>query len=373
MREKKLGGRIWLGLGLVAALIAMAFLQSTDNVLQYAVASPNGESDIKQALDARGEMLNELSDCTSALAVGAVSEKVSVSAGDQSDSAAVYAVGEGWFEVHPVFLKDGRRLTETELRQGDHVALLDADLAFELFGSELPEDAMVRIGNGEYQVVGTIRHTRSVGEKCDHCAYVPLTSEVSEKRNTLLMVARPIENSGAATMFESTVRTNWRDDGCFYNLEKETLRQMMLPRLLLLIFGMSVLFSLLRRMNRWLMGKVADYREKLRWNYFKKTISMLLGIGLGCLLGYGALLAALYGLMSFSIYPLTVFTEWVPENIVEWTSLKNVFWNLSNSAASLVKVGTREMRRVEFWGSILRWSVLSMLIGGLLMGKRKRQ
>lgn len=358
-------------IGLLAAAVSIGFLCSMPDTLQYAVAAPNGETDLKRALEAKKDTAEQLADCTLAIAVGAITEKSSVSAGEMIESAMVYAVGEGWFEIYPVFMSEGRRLTETELRQGDSVALLDEKLAFLLFGSELPSDASVDIDETKYRVVGTIRHSRSVGESMEHCVYVPLTSAPKAQRNVLMTAAKPIANSGAQTMFESAMRSAWRSDGCFYSVKKEALRQMMLPRILLGLFGLSLVMALMRRMNRLFSKKVERYREKLRWNYFKDTLPMLLGMIVVCLLGYAVILAMLYALIAFSVQPLTVFTEWVPENFVKWSSLKNVFWSLTNSAAKLVKVGTREMRRLEFWGGILRWGTISALSGALLARRRK--
>ena len=282
----------------------------------------------------------------------------------------MYAVGEGWFEVYPVFIVNGRRLTETELTQGDCVALLDEGLAFSLFGSELPSNARVNIGKIEYRVVGTIRHRRNVGEGMEHCVYVPLTSAEKLESNALMFVAKPIAKSGAQIMFENTIRAVWNMDGCFYNTKKEVLRQMMLPRMLLLSFGLSTILALLRCMNRVSIEKVKTYREKLRWNYFQNILPMLSKSIIICLLGYILIVSLLYALIAFSIQPLTTFTEWVPENIVEWSSLKNVFWNLTDNAAKLVKVGSREIRQIEFWGRILHWSMVVILVGVIQMRRK---
>lgn len=369
-RELSRGACLLLIVGLLAALLSMAFICAVPNSLQYAVAATGGEAELRRTVKIRNDAAEQLADCASAVTVGAVTETASVTAGDISKTAAVYAVGEGWFEVYPVFMTEGRRLTETELRRGDCVALLDSELAFALFGSELPSDAQITIGEQEYRVTGTVRHRRSVGEAEQHCVYLPLLSDAKARRDTLLIAAKPIANTGAHTMFESQMRSAWRSDGCFYNLQKEALRQMMLPRALLLVFGLGVILALLRGMNRLFSQKCAAYREKLRWNYFKDTLPALLGtIGIG-LAGYAAILALLYGLFAFSIQPLTVFTEWVPENFVKWSSLRNVFWSLTTAAAKLVKVGTREMRRLQFWGGILRWSMIAMLSGTLLLRKK---
>ena len=374
MNKKKKGVAAWalLVVGAVMMLISLGNLLAARELLQYAVV-PRGEMDaaVSQLLTVKREVADTLADCTSALAVGGVTEKASVSAGSVNQTCAVYAVGEGWFEADPVFLTAGRRLTETELKLGDKVAMVDEQLAFQLFGSELPEDAKATIDGVEYAVVGAYRHRRSVGEAAQYSAYVPLLSANQNARDELLFIAVPVANTGARTMFESTMRANWEQDGCFISIGKEALRQRMIVRMLLLVFGLSVIFRLMHRMNGAAARSWTRFQERLRWNYFRTAAPSLMAFLGICLIGYGALLALLYALAAFSIQPLYTFPEWVPENVVEWSSLKAVFWNLAGDSAKLVRVGTRELRIVEFWGRILRWGTLSALYGALLLRIRR--
>ena len=374
MNKKKKGVAAWalLVVGAVMMLISLGNLLAARELLQYAVV-PRGEMDaaVSQLLTVKREVADTLADCTSALAVGGVTEKASVSAGSVNQTCAVYAVGEGWFEADPVFLTAGRRLAETELKLGDKVAMVDEQLAFQLFGSELPEDAKATIDGVEYAVVGAYRHRRSVGEAAQYSAYVPLLSANQNARDELLFIAVPVANTGARTMFESTMRANWEQDGCFISIGKEALRQRMIVRMLLLVFGLSVIFRLMRRMNGAAARSWTRFQERLRWNYFRTAAPSLMAFLGICLIGYGALLALLYALAAFSIQPLYTFTEWVPENVVEWSSLKAVFWNLAGDSAKLVRVGTRELRIVEFWGKILRWGTLGALYGALLLRIRR--
>lgn len=374
MNKKKKGVAAWalLAIGAVMMLISLGNLLVTRELLQYAVV-PRGEMDaaVSQLLTVKREVADTLADCTSALAVGGVTEKASVSAGSVNQTCAVYAVGEGWFEADPVFLTAGRRLTETELKLGDKVAMVDEQLAFQLFGSELPEDAKATIDGVEYAVVGAYRHRRSVGEAAQYSAYVPLLSANQNARDELLFIAVPVANTGARTMFETTMRANWEQDGSFISIGKEALRQRMIVRMLLLVFGLSVIFRLMRRMNGAAARSWTRFQERLRWNYFRTAAPSLMAFLGICLIGYGALLALLYALAAFSIQPLYTFTEWVPENVVEWSSLKAVFWSLAGDSAKLVRVGTRELRIVEFWGRILRWGTLGALYGALLLRIRR--
>ena len=371
-KEWRKGPLIMLLLGGILALTALAMLAPVKDVLQYAIAAPDGEDEVLRLVKAKREADASLMDCTEVTAMSGAMESASVSADGKSGTAAVYAVGEGWFEIYPVFLVQGRRITETELARGDKVALLDEALSFSLFGAEMPEGAKVSIGGEEYAVVGTVRHRRSVGEAAEHYACIPLLSNPGASMDVLMVSAKPVPNSGARTMFETTMRGEWAAVVSFYSLEQDVIRRTMLLRLALLVFGMAGVLALLRRMNRAAERGIAAYRAALSRQYFPQTIPRLLGLIGGCLVGYAVLLALIWLLAAYSIQPLYVFTEWVPENIVSWTSLKNVFWNLTGSAAQLVKVGTREMRRIEFWGAMLRWGTICALWGALLMRRKER-
>ena len=56
---------------------------------------------------------------------------------------------------------------------------------------------------------------------------------------------------GARTLFQTAAREGWQSGGSLYSLGKEAMRRTMLPRMLLLAFGLSALAALLRRMNGW--------------------------------------------------------------------------------------------------------------------------
>lgn len=187
----------------------------------------------------------------------------------------------------------------------------------------------------------------------------------------MMISAKPIPESGARTMFESSVPSAWREGGSALSLEKEAMRRLILPRMLLFVFGMTVILALLRRMNGIAKNRIAWYRNAIRWNYFKQTVPKLLAVIGICLGGYGAILAVLSALMSFTIQPLYVFTEWVPDNFVAWSSLTKVFWNLVSDHAKLIRTGTPGLRIIEFEGGVLRWGVICILTGTILMRVKK--
>ena len=169
------------------------------------------------------------------------------------------------------------------------------------------------------------------------------------------------------------MQNQWQDGGTLIDLSKEAMRRTILPRMIVLVVGLYVLVGLFRRMTALAGDWFGRFRSALSMSYFKSLIPRLLGIILLSVLGYAVLIGAAWALMAFSVQPLYVFTEWVPENIVEWSSIQKVFWNLTGDAAQLVKIGSRELRTVEFWGGILRWGMIALLLGAAMRRARPKK
>lgn len=369
-------------LGAAMALCALGMLWQTRDVLQYGAVAPlPGEKGETYASLARsgvkmGEGMKETLAWTT---VGGTLSSVSVSAGDNSEDAALWAIGEGWLEVYPRFLTRGRLISEGELKEGERVAMLDEELAFKLFGEELPEDAAVKFNDVEFRVVGAVRHAgslfggRGVGEGARYDLYVPLLAAARAEfaLDTLVLSALPQGGAGAAQLFAEAAEGQWMPGGELIHLKKEAMRRTILPRMILLIVGLYIIVGLFRRMTALAAGRIGRFREALRHNYLKPLIPRLIGLIALIALGYGALIGLTYLLLVFSAQPLYVFTEWVPENIVAWSSISKVFWSLTSSAARLVRVGTRELRVVEFWGGVLRWGAILALLGAAMRGRKK--
>ncbi len=376
--------RVLTALGALLALLALVMLFQTRGALQYCVLTPDagekGDNLIKLC-DAARKLDGSMKDALKWVALGGDAGKLTLSAGSASEEACVFAIGEGWLEVWPRFLIQGRRIGESELEQGARVAMLDEKLAFRLFGEELPEDAEVKLNGERFRVVGTVRHAgtlfggRGVGDRCPYDAYVPLTAaaRAGMKLETLTLSALPGGSAGAAQLFEEAARSQWLAGGRLIDLDKEAMRRTILPRVVLLIAGLYALVGLFKRMTRLAAGWFAGFREALKGSYFKRLIGRLAGIVALALLGYGALIGATYLLMAFSVQPLYTFPEWVPENIVEWSSITRVFWNLTAAAAEPVRVATRELRVIEFWGGVLRWGIVLALLGVGLRGNRRQE
>lgn len=374
--------RVLMALGAAMLLLSLAMLSRTSSALQYCAAAPvpgeKGENYAKLA-DSGVKIGENLKEALAWTAVSGTAGSIAVSAGEHSEQAALWAVGEGWLEVYPRFIEQGRRLSETELKEGARAAVLDAELAFRLFGEELPEDAAVKMNDVAFRVVGTVRHAgsllggRGVGDSQRYDVYVPLRSVGAAQfpLDTVCLSALPVGGgAGAAQLFQEAAG-DWLAGGTFINLGKEAMRRTILPRMMLLIAGLYALVGLFGRMTRLASGWVDRFREALSRSYIGALIPRLLGLIALILLGYGALIGLTWLLMVFSAQPLYVFTEWVPENIVAWSSISKVFWNLTGEAAALLRVGTRELRVVEFWGGFTRWGTVLILLGAALRGNRR--
>ena len=370
-----------MAIGMAMALCALGMLSQTRDALQYCALAPgskDGGAELGRLSDSARRLGDSMKDALSWVAMGGTGGAVDVTAGENSAQASLYAMGEGWLEVNPRFLVQGRRVGESELRQGDRVAMLDEKLAFRLFGEVLPEDAEVRIGGGSWRVVGTVRHAgsllggRGVGDERPYDVYVPLLALGAEDPPLVMLAlsAIPTGGRGAARLFEDAARGQWLDGGQLVDLKKEALRRVILPGAALLAVGLYALVGLFRRMTALAAGWLTGFREALSRAYFDKLIGRLAGIVALTLLGYGALIAATWLLLDVAARPLYVFGEWVPENIVSWTSITRVFWSLTEAAATPVRLGTRELRVIGFWGGLLRWGTVLILLGAALRGPK---
>lgn len=369
-------------LGALMALFALGMLSQTPKLLQYCVLPPEpGEKgeNVIALIESAQKLGQDMKDTLSWTALGGACKSASLSSDAASQEVNLIAMDEGWLEVYPRFLVKGRRIGESELSQGARVIMLDDEAAFKLFGTELPEDARATLNGQTYRVVGTVRHAgsvfggRGVGDVLPYDAYIPLRSAVADgvTLQTLTLSAVPQGGAGATRLFEDSANL-WSADGQLIDLSKEAMRCTILPRVLLLIVGLYIMVGLFKRMTRLVLRWADGFRQAMKQNYIKALIPRLLGLIALALVGYGALIGVTYLLMVFSAQPLYVFTEWVPENIVEWTSISRVFWNLTSEAGALVRIGTRELRVVAFWGGLLRWGVILALLGAALLPKARK-
>ena len=376
MKKIRKGPLVLCAVGAVLVIFGLLNLAFRPAVLEYALPSghlldPVNEGEEMDAphsrlLTARDAVAEALSGAVSDLAVGGMKQGVSVSMGESGETATLYSVSDGWFEIYPGLLRDGRLFSVPEQKNGSLVAVLDEKLAFRLFGAENPLEGKVCISGLEFQVVGVTRYARGVGQLDEFAAYIPFLASAGMEQDTITLSAKPIPNSGASIMFASTAQSQFAPDGCFYDTDKEVLRAVMILRILFLFAGLFALMGLLKWMNNQTLAAMDRFRARLNEEYLKRMLPRLAGDILLGILAYGAWVGVVYLLLRFSIEPLYVFTEWVPENVVELGSWKNVFWNLMGEQNRPVTVTTRLMNEIRFYGLMIRTGTLAALAGALL-------
>ena len=383
-KRRSIPAKLLIFAGAVLQLAAALMLLSVDPLLEFTMPAPDvrsiaatenrpayAETRLEPLIESREDIEEQLGDAVTALSVGGLRAGTEVSGGGMSSKATLRAVDVRWLETCPRQLASGRWMDSGELKRGANVAVLDADLAFALFGSDGAEDKEIEIENVRYAVIGTVRHRRSVADADKFGLYIPLAAAVKQglQLDTLTMHALSAISSGLDQSFMEAMRSAW-GDGEFHNLRKERMGALLLTRLLLSAFGMALVFRLARRfavlLRRW-REQIAALQAR---SYARRWLGPALLRALGGLLGGALLLTAAYALLSFAIEPVYTYPEWVPESLVSLSALRNVFWDRAAHAARLLPVRTPESVRIAFWGSLDRAGAVALLLG-LALGRKK--
>lgn len=368
-RKHRIGVWLLAALGLVLISAGLFFTVETKPLLEYVLPAVQSESEIAALVKKKDESLQSMAGSLEASCVAATMSGVAVSAPDAGTSAqaALFAGGEGFFEVYPRYLRSGRLLSETELKNGACRAVLDEDLAFKLFPTIDPVGQKISINGIELEVVGTVRHSRRVGEAELYTVYAPLLAVKNAPFEIMTLSAKPLSGSGASVMFESTASDNWRSGGEMLQTQKEVQRALLPIRYVLCIFAVAVLVRLLGVVNGFSHRAIDDIRQRLKQDYIKKLLPRIAVYALGLLACYGILVLFAYFVAERAAAPLYIFTEWVPDSIVEWSSIRAVFWNLAIDAVRPVRAATGTIRAIQFWAGVIRWGVLFCLCSCVLL------
>lgn len=378
-QKRKIGLMLALTfIGLALALAGTIELYMTPDALQYCALPGDDEWTPQRLNRMRENIATALGESSLGGAFSMVCATGNLTSRDRKADATAWAIGEGWLEIYPRYLTWGRRLSETELREGGRVMMMDERLAFQLYGTPLPENPRIDYLGHSYRVVGAVRHAgsllggRGVGDLTDYDFYIPLPTALEDGLvpTTQMFSIRPAASTGVEPQFLDAVKNNWRQDGTPINLKKESMRGSILPRIVFLIFGVYGLTLLFQRLGAFLAARRARFRELLTHTYLRSQWPRLILLILLHILGYGAAVALAAGLVVLSAQPIYVFTEWVPENIVAWSSIARVFWNLTTAAAGLTSVASRELRVIAFWSGVIRWATVLLLVASAMRQRR---
>lgn len=374
-------GKWLIVLGAALLIYPLFCLYRMDPVAQYIAPSPQELTESELATLPEGEPLPEselhvlnkdwenlrieLGEGAQA-GIAAYAYERSVSSDAQNVEATLVCVGEGWFDAHPRYLTDGYLFAHADYETGACKAVLDEELAFQLFPTTDACGSRVQLGGVWYDVVGVVRRADTPGDTDEYRIYIPLQTAASARMQTdYTLIECMTENSGTKRALES-VAEELLGDGSYYDAEKEVMRATMIVRVMVIIFALYALARLLDMWNRRTVGLIVGWNEEVMQRYFKTMLPKVIGLSFVQLLGYAALALAAWGVLSLTIEPMYVFTEWIPENFVSWESLKGRFDDLLLENARIVRYNTREYASIRFYGALVRWGVVSVLAGAAL-------
>jgi putative ABC transport system permease protein len=132
----------------------------------------------------------------------AASRQAQVIYGNQNWSSSVSGTTNAFLEVRNWTLDSGRRFNENEVRAGQAVCILGATVRKELFGSQSPLGATIRLGKISFKVVGGLaaKGLSSFGTDQDDLVLVPLrTFQRRMAGNTDVSVVYISARDGVAT------------------------------------------------------------------------------------------------------------------------------------------------------------------------------
>lgn len=373
MEKRKHRGALIIALGAALLLAGALLLRDAGDGLQYILPAPQmteSGGELEALYEDGQKQLAGMADSFTDYAVGARLQQANlVSESGQSAQTAVYAVGEGYFDVMHETLRAGRYISAADVARGESAIVIDERTALAFFAGDDPLGQTVALDGHKYEVAGVIAAGRRLGERDEHVAYVPITtaSRNGLQMDTVELNAHGVSAVGSAILMEDTLSA-WKRGGSFYSFGKLALGAAMPLRWALLFVGAAVLLSLLARLNAAAWGRVCHYARQLKTRYARSMIGGMAASAVLCLLGYAALAGAAFLLAKFSIEPLYVFTEWVPEVVVELSSLAGRFWSLNDMNAAPVRYVSRTLCQIELGRGLLRWGMAAALLGLLLHG-----
>ncbi len=133
-----------------------------------------------------------------------------VSANGRLRRTTVNGVGAGMLKVYSIKVKTGQFLPDEGLEQARAFVVLGARLKSELFGSENPLGARVRVGNLQFRVIGVLEAKgQFLGIDLDDAAYIP-TARALElyNRDGVMTIDLAYQEGVASARIVSSIKTS---------------------------------------------------------------------------------------------------------------------------------------------------------------------
>lgn len=306
-----------LGLALIVTGTAAALGQRT-NLFEYAAPAPapSGDTTARTRLEELGGLIPEYEWCA---ALRTQNAEASTAAGARM-TVTLYAVSEGYFDLHHETPESGRLLTPDDIRSGRAAAVINQSCARELFPGADAVGQTLTYNGREMTVAGVTKSGFRPGETTDAVVWIPMAQADTGNRQETAAPTLEIR-AAAPTQAQSAGLKNilgqWLPGGTAW--EYGRLRMTVLMPLWLI--GAAAGLQALKRLIILAIGKGKELyrglRERLKNRYPGQMKARLAGAGLLAIAAGAALAGLAYLYLRYLMIPLHTFTDWIPGALVD--------------------------------------------------------
>lgn len=372
--------------GILLMAYCIYTIEQVPGLLQYIVqadvetdtgGAEKPPTQLKQRLESYEALLPELREIAEACTLTGTAAQVSVADDDAEGStqatAGLMAVGPNHFVVHPALPLVGRLLHEEEMAAGERVALIDEQLAIDLFKMADVVDRDIYLQGQAYRVVGVLRHQKHVEDQADQYVYIPMETVAKDTKLPVQMLrvsAVPVRNGGAMDVFQNSIQ-KLKPGGTLYDLRQERAGATIWARFLGCGVGFALLGMLITKFVQSIVNLHQQMKRRLENQYASRLLPYLIGHVLVRLVALVALTAIAAGIMTLLLEPIQAYPQYVPEIVVEPESILKTFWDLRRAESTPIVLRTPQVVRLIYFGGMCNIATILTLAGGCLLFWRR--
>ena len=243
--------------------------------------------------------------------------EISASATAVRQTVTLYAVGEGYADLHHETLLSGSYITGEDIRNGRKAALINQSCAFSLFPSTDPIGQTLICNGKELEIIGVTKEGFRPGEAADHIIWIPFPLAETKSPGTMTLEIRVRSGSQAKNNILKTLLSQWHTGGTAHDFSRLRLETLMPLWFLGAVAGFQLLKLLTEKTVRVKKDLCRSFRARLETSYPGQLKGALLGTILIGICAAALLLACIYAFLSYLMIPLYTFTDWIPEAFVD--------------------------------------------------------
>ncbi len=340
-------------------------LAGQKDLLEYAApyhapqADPEGNREELPLVELLRSLRDQLPEASLAASIVKRDGQAQSTAGREAD-CSIQGITEGWFDLYHRALLTGRLFGQEELNSTKRVAVVDAGLAFTLWGSGEAVGHTLVLFNEEFQVIGVVRQQSNLPMPTNgQGVYIPLPAAVRAGMEADMQL---ISVSGASLSFFEGYVKSALPSGRVYNLQKERMRAGLALRYLFVFLLLILLPKALSRANVFSRRCLNKWKEKYSHLYPGQMIlPTLLMIG-QWLMVYGVCLALVYLALRVAIAPAYVLTEWMPEDPSRLSSYGNMLRHALDQRTALIFTIPQSVHYIRYCGFFIKAGAFLSLI-----------